>query len=290
MAFADSLGAIGAVLNLREGTRTTTLESKTNFLGSARVGETITGEATPLQRRPPLERLADADHQRRRQAAGAGDADADDAGGPRPDHREKSTDRRWGPQEARTARFVPLLVVPLALAPAEGLHGPSRRVCGAIRRGPPGWATTGERQPRLNGARRRLRRPRLVTCSQATIARPVSNKPAPSQSTLWTSRSLTSSEASSGPIAPPVNCAAPLCTAARREGSASIVIGTRNGLRNRPVSPATALAETEQPAWNVLAEQPPDHQAARGGEQEDMEPADAAGHRRRRRAAGHLGG
>jgi 1,4-dihydroxy-2-naphthoyl-CoA hydrolase len=48
MAFADSLGAIGAVLNLREGTRTTTLESKTNFLGSARVGETITGEATPL--------------------------------------------------------------------------------------------------------------------------------------------------------------------------------------------------------------------------------------------------
>jgi len=48
MAFADSLGAIGAVLNLREGTRTTTLESKTNFLGSAKVGETLTGEATPL--------------------------------------------------------------------------------------------------------------------------------------------------------------------------------------------------------------------------------------------------
>ncbi len=48
MALADTLGAIGAVLNLREGTRTTTLESKTNFLGSARVGETITAEATPL--------------------------------------------------------------------------------------------------------------------------------------------------------------------------------------------------------------------------------------------------
>ena len=47
MVFADSLGAIGAVLNLRDGTRTTTLESKTNFLGSARVGDTITGEATP---------------------------------------------------------------------------------------------------------------------------------------------------------------------------------------------------------------------------------------------------
>ena len=48
MAFADSLGAIGAVLNLRDGQGTTTLESKTNFLGSARVGETLTGEATPL--------------------------------------------------------------------------------------------------------------------------------------------------------------------------------------------------------------------------------------------------
>ena len=48
MTFADTLGAIGAVLNLRPGAGTTTLESKTNFLGSARVGETITGEATPL--------------------------------------------------------------------------------------------------------------------------------------------------------------------------------------------------------------------------------------------------
>src|SRR5689334_14789252 len=35
MAFADALGAIGGVMNLPEGARTTTLESKTNFLGSA---------------------------------------------------------------------------------------------------------------------------------------------------------------------------------------------------------------------------------------------------------------
>jgi 1,4-dihydroxy-2-naphthoyl-CoA hydrolase len=49
MAFADALGAIGGVLKLPEGAvRTTTLESKTNFLGSARVGETVEGEATPL--------------------------------------------------------------------------------------------------------------------------------------------------------------------------------------------------------------------------------------------------
>jgi 1,4-dihydroxy-2-naphthoyl-CoA hydrolase len=48
MAFADSLGAIGGFLNLAEGARTTTLESKTNFLGSAKVGQTVVGEAIPL--------------------------------------------------------------------------------------------------------------------------------------------------------------------------------------------------------------------------------------------------
>jgi uncharacterized protein (TIGR00369 family) len=48
MAFADTLGAVAGFLNLAPGARTTTLESKTNFLGAAKVGETITGEATPL--------------------------------------------------------------------------------------------------------------------------------------------------------------------------------------------------------------------------------------------------
>jgi 1,4-dihydroxy-2-naphthoyl-CoA hydrolase len=48
MAFADTLGAVAGFLNLAQGARTTTLESKTNFMGSATVGETITGEATPL--------------------------------------------------------------------------------------------------------------------------------------------------------------------------------------------------------------------------------------------------
>lgn len=50
MAFADALGAIGAFLTLPEGaSRTTTIESKTNFLGAAPVGEPVTGEATPVQ-------------------------------------------------------------------------------------------------------------------------------------------------------------------------------------------------------------------------------------------------
>ena len=48
MAFADALGAVGGFLNLPDGARTTTLESKTNFLGSAKVGTTVKGEAIPL--------------------------------------------------------------------------------------------------------------------------------------------------------------------------------------------------------------------------------------------------
>jgi uncharacterized protein (TIGR00369 family) len=48
MAFADSLGAVGAFLNITPGTRTTTLESKTNFIASAKVGTTVTAVSTPL--------------------------------------------------------------------------------------------------------------------------------------------------------------------------------------------------------------------------------------------------
>lgn len=48
MAFADALGAIGGHLNLVPGSRTTTIESKTNFLGAAKEGTTVTGESTPL--------------------------------------------------------------------------------------------------------------------------------------------------------------------------------------------------------------------------------------------------
>jgi 1,4-dihydroxy-2-naphthoyl-CoA hydrolase len=50
MALADTTGAIGAHLNLPEGARTTTIESKTNFLGAAPVGTVVTAEATPVHR------------------------------------------------------------------------------------------------------------------------------------------------------------------------------------------------------------------------------------------------
>ncbi len=48
MAFADTLGAIGAFLNLPEGAGTTTIESKTNFIGSAKEGTTVSAETTPV--------------------------------------------------------------------------------------------------------------------------------------------------------------------------------------------------------------------------------------------------
>lgn len=51
MAFADSLGAIGAYLSLPQGAAgTTTLESKTNFLGAAKAGSTVTAETTPVHK------------------------------------------------------------------------------------------------------------------------------------------------------------------------------------------------------------------------------------------------
>ena len=50
MAFADCLGAVGAILTLPEGASgTTTIESKTNFLGAGPVGSVLTGEATPVK-------------------------------------------------------------------------------------------------------------------------------------------------------------------------------------------------------------------------------------------------
>jgi len=47
MAFADTLGARGAIMNLPDGAVTSTLESKTNFLRGSKPGKLI-GEATPV--------------------------------------------------------------------------------------------------------------------------------------------------------------------------------------------------------------------------------------------------
>lgn len=50
MAFADTLGAAGTLVNLPAGAGTTTIESKTNFFFPAPAGSEIVGEATPLHR------------------------------------------------------------------------------------------------------------------------------------------------------------------------------------------------------------------------------------------------
>jgi uncharacterized protein (TIGR00369 family) len=50
MAFADTLGAIATLLNLQQDARTTTIESKTNFLAAAASGTHVTAECTPVHR------------------------------------------------------------------------------------------------------------------------------------------------------------------------------------------------------------------------------------------------
>jgi 1,4-dihydroxy-2-naphthoyl-CoA hydrolase len=51
MAFADSVGAAATVINLAEDAKgTTTLESKTNFIGGAKEGSTVLAIAVPVHR------------------------------------------------------------------------------------------------------------------------------------------------------------------------------------------------------------------------------------------------
>ena len=51
MAFADAVGAMATVINLPEGAKgTTTIESKTNFVGRAAAGTTVRAIATPIHR------------------------------------------------------------------------------------------------------------------------------------------------------------------------------------------------------------------------------------------------
>src|SRR5260370_33640445 len=51
MAFADTLGAVGTFVNLPAGGRTTTIESKTNFLGAVPGGTPSKGGRSPVPRR-----------------------------------------------------------------------------------------------------------------------------------------------------------------------------------------------------------------------------------------------
>ena len=50
MAFADTLGAVGTIVNLPPGKRTTTTDSATKFIAGAKVGTVVTGESIALHR------------------------------------------------------------------------------------------------------------------------------------------------------------------------------------------------------------------------------------------------
>ena len=51
MSFADTLGGVAAFINLAADTKgTTTVESKTNFVGAAPEGSTLIGRCTPIHK------------------------------------------------------------------------------------------------------------------------------------------------------------------------------------------------------------------------------------------------
>lgn len=50
MAFADTLGAVGTVVNLPPGKGTTTTDSSTKFIAGAQVGSTVRGDSVALHR------------------------------------------------------------------------------------------------------------------------------------------------------------------------------------------------------------------------------------------------
>jgi 1,4-dihydroxy-2-naphthoyl-CoA hydrolase len=50
MALADTLGGCATSLNLRDGAMTTTIESKTNFIGPAMVSTTVRAECVAIHR------------------------------------------------------------------------------------------------------------------------------------------------------------------------------------------------------------------------------------------------
>jgi uncharacterized protein (TIGR00369 family) len=50
MAFADTLGAVGTVINMPADARTTTTDSSTKFIAGAGLGSVVTGECIALHR------------------------------------------------------------------------------------------------------------------------------------------------------------------------------------------------------------------------------------------------
>ena len=80
MAFADSVGAAATMINLPEDAKgTTTLESKTNFIGGAKEGTHVDCDRNARASRPPHPGLDHAARDRRRQAGRDRNPDPDGA-------------------------------------------------------------------------------------------------------------------------------------------------------------------------------------------------------------------
>jgi 1,4-dihydroxy-2-naphthoyl-CoA hydrolase len=77
MGFADTLGAVATVLNMPPKTRTTTIESKTNFFRALRSDGRIVGECTPLHKGKTTMVWQTRIFDERRKARGPGHPDAD---------------------------------------------------------------------------------------------------------------------------------------------------------------------------------------------------------------------
>ena len=78
MAFADSVGAAATVINLPEDAKgTTTIESKTNFIGGAKEGIDADRDRDPGASRAAYPGLADTAGNRGGKAGCGGDPDAD---------------------------------------------------------------------------------------------------------------------------------------------------------------------------------------------------------------------
>src|SRR5258706_2922219 len=85
-------------------------------------------------------------------------------------------------------------------------------------------------------------RDRVTTRSPVAIAKQAARHPAPNQSAPRVFSGLMSSAATVGPMLPPSRATPLVSTAARRDGSASMSMGTMNGRMNSQMNPKIAAS------------------------------------------------
>ncbi len=108
MSFADTLGGAAAFANLPAGAKgTTTIESKTNFIGAAAVGVDADWPFDAHPSGPPHVGLADPHRDRRRQTRGADHANPDDPVRRRPPFNRQALSHRCAGAKRGLVRAPP---------------------------------------------------------------------------------------------------------------------------------------------------------------------------------------